>query len=202
MAEETGSQTTTKDDQDDFLSRFLGDLEKLPRTIAEGMLRQTEDEDERMVIRSFATPLENQLSELAGFIRDRGRRVSAQQVQEASRVLRLSSAVTLVESGFGLAANLASPIARIALVEIVQLVKKVIKQLLPALGMSPPGWLNTLLDLIDEVLNHLLSVGSPQLASILSRMERDYLAELTQLSRLQRADKLLSELNGDDEAES
>lgn len=199
MAEKTGNQTAT---EDDLLSRFLRDLEKLPRTITEGMLRQTENEDERMAIRSFATPMENQLSELAGFIRDRGRRVSAQQVQEANQVLRLSAAVTLVESGSGLAANLASPITKIALAGIVQMVKKIIKDLLPALGISLPGWLNVLLDLIDEVLNRLLSVGSPQLASILSKMERDYLAELTQLSRLQRADKLLSELNGDDEAES
>lgn len=42
-------------------------------------------------------------------------------------------------------------------------------------------------ELIDEIINFILSIGSPRLANTLSRRHQDYLAELTRLEDLKRA---------------
>jgi hypothetical protein len=51
---------------------------------------------------------------------------------------------------------------------------------------SIPQWLDTLLTMLDEILNLLLSVGSPALASTLSHMHQDYMHELILLARLNK----------------
>lgn len=70
--------------------------------------------------------------------------------------------------------------------------------LLEAFGIKIPKWLEVLFLLIDEIVKLFFSTGSPSLASILSRMEQDYLAELTQVSRLQRENDLRSELDNEE----
>lgn len=170
----------------DLLSRFLGDLEQLPNLMLEGMLRQAETEDEKEVLRTLGGTLVTQFSELTGYIREHGSRLSAQQQQEAGRVLRLTAAGPLVTSGSRLAANLAPQVAKIGLVGIVREIKKIIRMLAEAFGIKIPKWFEFLLLVIDQLLNLFVSTGSPSLAGTLSRMEQDYLAELTHLARLRR----------------
>lgn len=182
----------------DLLSKFLGDLAQFPKIMVDGMLNQAENEDEKVVIQSLGGTLTSQFSELAGFIRERGGRLSVQQRQESEQVLRLSSAESLIASGSSLAINLAPQVAKIGLVGIVMEIKKIIKMLLEAFGIKIPKWLEVLLLLIDEIVKLLFSTGSPSLASTLSRMEQDYLAELTQLARLQRENELRAELDNEE----
>lgn len=182
----------------DLLSKFLGDLGQLPRIMTEGMLNQAENEDEKEVIRSLGGILEGQFSELAGFIRARSGRLSAQQRQDTEQVLRLSSAESVIASGSALAANLVSPVAKIGLAGIIRDIKKIIRMLLEAFGIRIPRWLEVLLLLIDEIVNLFFSTGSPALANTLSRMEQDHLAELTQLARLQRESEVRADLDNEE----
>jgi hypothetical protein len=185
----------------DLLSKFLGDLEQLPRIMIDGMLNQAGNEDEKVVIRALGGTLQNQFSELVGFIREQGGdRLSVQQRQESEQVLRLSAAGSLIASGSGLATSLGPQVAKIGLAGIVKEIKKIIPKLLEAFGIKIPKWLDVLLTVIDELLNLFLSTGSPSLAGTLSRMEQDYLAELTHLSRLQRENELRAERDNEENA--
>jgi len=182
----------------DLLSKFLGDLAQLPKIMVDGMLKQADSEDEKEVIRALGGTLNSQFSELTVYIRERAGKLSVQQKQESEQVLRLSSAGSLIANGSSLAANLTSQVAKIGLVGIVMEIKKIIRMLLEAFGIKIPKWLEVLFLLIDEIVKLFFSTGSPSLASILSRMEQDYLAELTQVSRLQRENDLRSELDNEE----
>jgi hypothetical protein len=182
----------------DLLSEFLRGLVQLPKVMVDGMLNQAESEDEREVIRTLGNTLSNQFSELTVYIRERSGKLSAQQRQESEQVLRLSSAGSLIASGSSLAANLAPQVAKIGLVGIIREIKKIIRMLLEAFGIKIPKWLDILLTLIDELVDLFFSTGSPSLASTLSKMEQDYLAELTQLARLQRENELRADLGNEE----
>lgn len=183
----------------DLLSTFLEQFGQLGKAIVQGMLKQAENEDEREVIRSLGGTLENQFIELSSYMRDRARRLSSQQRQEVEQFLRISSAVTLVAGGSGLAKNLASPVVRIGLSNIINEIKKIIQHL-GIFGITLPSWVIPLLLLIDEIIHDLFGIGSPRLANTLSRMEQNYLAELTHLSRLQRESQNLNQTNDEEDA--
>lgn len=196
MADTKGDKTESA--TTDLLSPFLRDLEKLPGIMVEGMLNQAENEDEKVVLRALGGTLQSQFSELVGFIRERGGRLSAQQKQESDQVLRLSSAGSLIASGSGLSANLGTQVAKIGLAGIIKEIKKIVPMLLEAFGIKIPKWLDALLTVIDELVNLFLSTGSPGLAGILSRMEQDYLKELGDLARLQRERRLQTESDNEE----
>ena len=104
----------------------------------------------------------------------------------------------MTASASKLAINLAPQVAKIGLVGIIREIKKIITMLLDAFGIKIPKWLAAVFTLIDELANLFSSTGSPGLASTLSRMEQDYLAELTHLSRLQRENELRSEFDSEE----
>lgn len=182
----------------DLLSKFLRELEQLPKLMLEGMLQQAETEDEKEVLQAIGGTLASQFSEVTGYIRERSGRLSVQQQRETEEVLRLTMAGPLVASGSRLAANLAPQVAKIGLVGIVKEIKKIIQMLLEAFGIKLPKWFNFLSLVIDQLLNLFISTGSPSLAGTLSRMEQDYLAELTHLARLRRENELRPELDSED----
>lgn len=86
-----------------------------------------------------------------------------------------------------IAQNLSSQKAKIAISDIIALIKKIIRALFEILNIRKPRWLEPLLELIDEIVNFLVSIGVLKLAHTLSRRHQDYMAELTQMKRLQRA---------------
>jgi hypothetical protein len=182
----------------DLLAKFLSDLAQLPKPMLEGMLNQAENEDEKVVLRNLGETLTSQFSELAGFLREGSGRLSAQQRQESEQVLRLSSAGFMFLNINSMAGNLAPQVAKMGVVGIIGEIKKIIRMLLEAFGITLPKWLETLFLLIDQLVNLFFSTGSPALATTLSRMEQDYLAELTQLSRLQRENELRADLNNEE----
>lgn len=171
---------------DESLQRFLESFEQLPVQMATAMLEQITDEDERQVAESLSSTLSAQVRELCTFVRENAVMLSAQGKVEVSRIMRISAGSSLVRSGQTLASNLTAPSHRIGLSGIFELIKKIIKALLDIFGISLPRWLDKLLDLIDEIVNQLLSIGSPQLGHTLSLKHQDYLGEMVQLERLQR----------------
>jgi hypothetical protein len=192
-AEEAGQNTIG------LLEQFLGEFEKVPALVVEGMVRQTDNEDERTVIRSFGGVLQNQIQELCTYVRARRPALTPQQEQEVAQVLRLTSAVPLATSTVAVARSLPSSAARIGLLWIVQEIKKIIRVLWHILFGHMPHWLDELLNLINEILKDILSVGDTRLADTLSQMEQNYLAELTQLARLKHANEMQPEAGAEDD---
>jgi hypothetical protein len=171
----------------DPLSAFLAEVEKLPQATVAGMLKQTDDADEKEVIRSLGATLENQLSQLSGYLRDQAGRLSLQQRQEIDLVLRLSAAGTVAGSALRLAGNLASPAVKLSLGGIFREIKKILIIILELIfGGKIPAWIIWLLLLLDEIFDRLLSVGSSRIASALSRMEQEFLAEVVLATRWAR----------------
>jgi alkylhydroperoxidase/carboxymuconolactone decarboxylase family protein YurZ len=168
---------------DGFLSRFVD----LTSQLTTGMLAQSTDADDKELISSYAEPLREQVSQLSDYIRQAARGTSKQVIEEIGTVLRLTAADALTESGMRIAQNLSSQKAKIGISDIIALIKKIIRALFDILNIRKPRWLEPLLDLIDEIVNFLVSIGVLKLAHTLSKRHQDYMAELTQMKRLQRA---------------
>jgi hypothetical protein len=183
MADSKAPQTAGQNPVDP-LSAFLAELEKLPQATVAGMLKQTEDADEKEVIRSLGATLENQVSQMSGYLRELAGRLSLQQRQELDLALRLAAAGSVVSSALQLAGKLASPAVKLSLGGIFRENKKILIIILEVIFAGRlPGWILWWFLLVDEHYDRLLSVGSSRLAAALSRMEQEFLAEVTQATR-------------------
>lgn len=184
---------------DRFLEKFVDLISQVPK----GMLAQSADADEKELIAAYAKPLNEQVVQLSDYIRQVARGSSRQVIEEIGTILRLTAADALTESGMRVAQNLASQKGRIAITDIIDLIKKIIRALFDIFHIPKPDWLEPLLDLIDEIIKFLVSIGILRLAHTLSKRHQDYMAELTQMKRLQRASMFgnQNEENGDEDEE-
>jgi hypothetical protein len=177
---------TKRSSQSDDLGRFLQSLPDFASSIEKGMLAHSDDEDARNVITAYSAAFKEQVTGLSAYVQERAGKASRQAMSEAATLMKLSSGNLLLQRGIGITENLASPTAKMSISGIFELIKKILKKLLAIFHITLPGWLDALLDLLDELLNFLLSPGQPKLASILSRQHQDYLAEQVQVARLER----------------
>jgi hypothetical protein len=145
-------------------------------------------------------PLNEQAVQLSDYVRQAAKGSSRQVIEEIGTLLRLTAADALTESGMRVAQNLSSQQAKIAITDIIALIKKIIRALFDIFHIPKPFWLEPLLDLIDEIIKFLVSIGVLRLAHTLSKRHQDYMAELTQMKRLQRA-SMFGNQNGEDEDE-
>jgi hypothetical protein len=166
-----------------FLTKFVDLASQVPK----GMLAQSTDADEKELIAAYAKPLNEQVVQLSDYIRQKASTASPQGVEEIGTVLRMMAANTLTESGLRIAQNLSSPKAKIGISDIIKLIKKIIRRLIEIFHIHMPDWFDPLLDLIDEIIDFLVSIGLIKLASTLSKRHQDYMSELTHMKRLQRA---------------
>jgi hypothetical protein len=169
------------------LDRFLAKFVDLISQVSKGILVQSADADEKGLIAAYSDPLNEQAIQLSDYIREVARNSSRQVVEEIGTVLRLTAADALTESGMRVAQNLSSQKAKIAITDIIELIKKIIRTLFDIFHIPKPHWLEPLLDLIDEIIKFLVSIGVLRLAHALSKRHQDCMAELTQMRRLQRA---------------
>lgn len=168
------------------LKRFLDAFTALPASIEQGMLDQADNEDEKAFTLAFSTPLKEQVAQLSEFVEVSSRGISRKATADVADVLRISAANTLVRQAHGIAENLSAESARIGICALFEMIKKVIRALLEIFGISLPKWLDKLLELIDEIICWLASGGNLKSHGDLSRVHQDYLADLTQLARLER----------------
>ena len=177
---------TKRSSQPDDLTQFLQSLPGFAARIEKGMLAHSDDEDAANVITAYSAAFKQQVTELSGYVQERAGKASQQARSEAARIMKLTSGNVLVERGLGISDNLASPTSRISISGIFELIKKILKAILAIFNITLPRWLDKLLELLDEILNFLLSAGQPRLANVLSRQHQDFLSEQTQLARLER----------------
>jgi len=188
----------TSKNESNPLESFLTNFGKFPQLIQEGMLRQSQDEDEKQLISGLGGVLQEQVSSLCEYTLKSSDFLSKQQTFEVQQVLRLTAADTLAGNAQKVAVNLSSTTAKVGAGGIFQELKKIIRMLLDAFGITLPKWLDALINLIDEILNKILSVGSLKLARSLSFMEQDYLGELSQLAKLEHERAYLYDSDDDD----
>jgi hypothetical protein len=172
------------------LDAFLKKFADLTSQLSKGMLDQSTDVDEKELIAAYAKPLSEQVIQLTDYIRQAARVSSKQTIEEIGTILRLTAADTLTESGLRIAQNLSSQKAKIGISDIIKLIKKIILELFEIFKIRKPRWLVPLLDLIDEIVDFLVSIGVLKMAHALSIRHKDYMAEFTQMKRMQRATML------------
>jgi len=182
------------------LDRFLTKFAALTSQASKSLLSQSTDADDKEILEAYAKPLNEQVTQLSDHIRQIAKNSSRQVLEEIGIVLRLSAADALTDSGMRVAQNLSSQKAKIALTDIVDLIKKIIRKIFDIFHIPKPDWLEPLLDLIDEIFHFLVSIGLLRLAHTLSKRHQDYMAELTQMKRLQRASRVGSQ-NEDEDGE-
>jgi hypothetical protein len=182
------------------LNKFLTGFVELTSQIPNGILAQSTDPDDKALVAAYAAPLNEQVGRLTDYIRQKAGSTSKQGLEEIGAVLRMMAANTLVENGMRVAQNLTTQTAKIALSDIINLIKKIIRVIIAIFNITVPNWFWPLIELIDEIINFLISLGLIRLASTLSRRHQDYMSELTHLMRLQR-EAALAGNNGEDEDE-
>ncbi len=180
------------------LNKFLDGFVGLTSSLVRGMTAQSTDADEREILAAYAKPLKEQVTRLSEFIRKNAQNLPAQTSAEIGYVLHLNAANHLVESGAAVSRNLSTPTAKISISDIISLIKKIIDVIVELIFGYVPAWLEALKELIDELINFIASIGSPKLANTLSLRHQDYLAELTRLQYLKKAQ---SWRNGNEEEE-
>ena len=187
-----------------IIGEFLQKIEKLPIEIIDGLLKAAKDEDVKLSIETFAPAFKAQFKELATFINDSYAVASKQRIVETERFLKISSGILLLDNAKAVVANPTSIITRMSIADLVIEIKKIIRKILELIFGSLPGWVDDIINIVDEILHILIGLGiiggeGLQLRNALSRKEQNFLAELTQLSMLHRATKAIRNDESDEE---
>lgn len=177
----------TKDREPSLLREFLQSIEEIPKQIVDALIKTSENEDEKNVINAFAPAFINQFRELSVAATERAGIVSRQKLNETEEFLRISSGNMLASNLKIALPSIGSIIGKLGIAGFIQEIKKIIEKLLGILGFKLPEKLWAIINLIDEILNNLLGLGSIKTRNALSQMEQNYLAELTQLTKLEKA---------------
>ena len=189
---------TTKKDAS-LINQFAQNLMTIPDDILTGALNAMEDEDGKLIIQAYSKAFKNQFQSLGRLLLDQEKKISKEILRGAEEMLSVTAGVELSNEIKPLTKNLSSNIAKIGLVGIIQMIKKIIKWLIKFIFKRLPAWINDLIDLIDEILNEFFGIGSPKLANVLSLKEQNYLSELTKLAILNREERYLFDSAEDDE---
>ena len=169
------------------LAIFLGASVDLIALVAEAMRALTREPSDQVVIAAFAGPLTIQVASIRDYLLALAADAPAPVLAQVEALLGRTAAISLTESARLVAANLSLPTTKIAFGDLFEMIKKIILALLDIFGINLGDWVTKLLDLIDEILNFLLSLGSPGLARTLSERQRDAMENLTKLAYLETA---------------
>lgn len=180
------------------LEAFLSGFQELAIETTKQALQRAKDEDEKAVIAAFSPALINQVAELNNFIREKASNSSRQETAQIEQVLRVTSGVSLVQNAKGIFPSLGSIVGKLGLSRIVKEIKKIVRAILDLFGILPK-WFDALANLIDELFDAIFGAGSAKLATVLSIQEQNYLAELTQLAKLQQANQFRYQNDSDED---
>ncbi len=171
------------------LSMFLESFIQLPELILNGMVNVSSDEDMKLGIMAYETPLKKQFRELSEFIMDFSQGESAQKVLEANQLVKVGSGKELVTSAMSVSKNLRSIFSKLSLSSIVREIKKLIFFLLDL--FKAPKWIYKILLIIDQILNAIFGWDLPEeMPEVFSRLERNFYQELTEHNKfIQSLDK-------------
>jgi hypothetical protein len=177
----------TKKQNQSLLQEFLRTIEQIPSDIVTELLKVTSDEDEKNIINAFAPTLNNQFKEVSLYLNELSAKATKQKLSEVEKFLKISSSVSLAKNLKIALPSIGSIVGKLGIDGIIKEIKKIIMAIFDILGIKLPKWVITLINLIDEIIADLFGGGSIKLKSALSQAEQNYLAELTQLAKLEKA---------------
>lgn len=169
------------------MNTFLSTFEKLPDQIIKGMLKQASNEDEIFYIQSLKQTITSQFYELQNNIKELSVKSTSKQFSDAEHFIKMSSGMNLLDSAKSLSTRLASPLNKLGLSSIIYFIKKIFLKLAEIINWSLPSWVIPLLEMIDEIIDFLLSMGIFKLSNAMSKNHQNYLAEMTQMAMLLEA---------------
>ena len=166
-----------------LLDEFLKELVNIPVLMTEALLKNSSDEDEKNIITSLAPTLKIQFQELSNSIQDLASKSSKQGVAEMNQILKSSAAMDITKSFKMALPSIGSLFGKFGIQEIIFAIKKIIRALF---GDKIPKWLDTILNIIDEILNMLKGGDSPKTKNMLSMAEQNFLREITLVEKLNK----------------
>lgn len=169
------------------LGVFLGATADLIPLVAQAMRGVTTEPADDVVITALAGPLTIQVGSIRDYLLGLAAEAPAPLLEQVEALLGRTAAISLTESARLVSENLSLPTTKIAFSDLFELIKKVLLALFDMFGINLGDWVLTLLDVIDEILNFLLSLGSARLARTLSQRQRDAMETLTKLAYLEMA---------------
>ena len=172
-----------------LLDEFIDSLGVIASAIAENAMRFASDggdPEEVHLVRSFSVPLIETMTQTGNLLRTTQQAASANERQSAESMLRTMGSSALVAQTKSLAQSIKGFIGKLGLIQIIQLIKKLIRWLFDLFNIHI-RWLDKLIDLIDEILNALLGGGNAKYAHAFSVREQDYFGELTALANYEAA---------------
>lgn len=184
----------TKNQPQSLLHEFLKELETIPTQLTDALLNNATDEDEKNIINSVAPALKVQFQEISNSINESSKKFTRQDISNTEQFLKTSAALSITKSFKMALPSIGSLFGKLGLQEIIFAIKKIIR----ALFKKMPDWLNTLLDIIDEIINMLFGKDSAKTKNILSMAEQNFLKEITLVARLNKIE-FSNELNEEDE---
>ena len=183
-----------------LLNEFLTNIIQMPVDLVNAALDAAQENDEKNIINAFAPVVTSQFKEISTQLRELSLKASTQRKSEAENFLKLSSANTLV-SGMKLALpSIGSLIGKLGIDGIIKEIKKIIEELSKIFNWNIGEKIWKLINLIDEIIAIILSGGLLKFKNALSQTEQNYLSELTQLAKLQKASTGLYNNDEDEEA--
>lgn len=160
------------------LNKFLEGFIQLPELILNGMVDASMDEDMKMGVAAYQTPLKKQFREISEYILEFSERESEQKIFEANQLVKVGSGRELVTAATSVSKNLKSIFSRLSLNSLVHEIKKLIFFLLDLL--NAPKWIYKILLIIDQILNAVFGWDLPEeMPEVFSRLERNFYKELT-----------------------
>jgi hypothetical protein len=178
----------------DPLHSFLACVDKYVATISAQATAVAPEGEQRLVMQATGESIVAQTQKLTNYFRVSAAALAPAQRHELDQFLQVQDGEAAVDRALQVSAKILAPGAAPAsmsflnfLDEILHFLKKILEELFPDL----PSWIQTILLIIDELMNllktllgGLFGLRMSQVADELSRGEVNFLRELTALAEL------------------
>ncbi len=184
------------------LSSFLASVDKFTQGFAAHAVAVAGEGEERLIIQAAGQSFVAQTRRLTDYIREAAAQAAPRQLHELNMFLRVQDGEALVNRALEVSGKVLTPGGAPVTMgflswidEVMQTLKKIIRKIWQAIfHTAVPDWLDTILVIIDELLNLLKTLlgkrsGLPasQLADEFSRGEVNFLHEMAALAALEAA---------------
>lgn len=171
----------TKNESKSLLIEFTKEVEGIPQLITDALIKNANNEDEKNIITSLTPTLKNQFLEISNSIKGFKDKLSFQETSDVEQLLKASAAGEVTKSLKLALPSIGSLFGKLGIQEIIFAIKKLIRAIF---GEKLPKWLDTVLNVIDEILNMLFGGDSPKVKNLLSMAEQNFLKEITLVTKL------------------
>lgn len=171
----------TKNESKSLLIEFTKELEIIPQLLVDALIKNANDEDEKNIINSLKPTLKNQFLELSNYIKSFNDKLPLQGTSDVEQLLKSSAAIDVTKSLKLALPSIGSLFGKLGIQEIIFAIKKIIRAIF---GEKLPKWLDTILNIIDEIINMLFGGDSAKAKNMLSMGEQNFLKEITLVAKL------------------